>query len=432
MKLTYSVITAVLALIAGTAIAKNVFSPVISEEQLRNVVLELEQDEFNLGKREAKNLIDLNLHIADDFGIKKRDSKNVFNAQLIFDEGSLFKRDAKNIFDASLIIDDANLERRDAKNVFGLNLAIDEAGLEKRDGNAKNVVNVHLIIDDDSSLAKRGIENIIQISIAVPESSEEYFTSLTSPMSLGYLIGNGEYTAESVEHVNDHNIDIKLKSDSHGCHQRKKKLNLKSLTEVLDTFKIKMFDPTIEAKDKFVNPEGELDATVLEPVKGDIATALVQRTDLSVFAKYLRESPELYRKCETPSTLNNENNDDLSKRQVIIFAPSNDALVKLDRKPWEFPEDIELARSEDEQDTMIARNIANFVQAHFVETENFNISLNSKSVEFKNFNGDVIILENLGEKFRVKLKGTDTWSDVESTEVLRNGALLTIGDSIIH
>lgn len=429
MKLYKSVIAAVFAFMVGSTIAKNVVNPSFTDEQLQNVVLELEQNEFNLGKREAKNVIDLNLYIDDNLNVEKRDSKNVFDAQLIVDEDSLFKRDGKNVFDFNLVINDANLEKRDGKNVFGLNLVIDDSGLEKRD--PKNVVNVNMIIEDNSDLVKRGIENVVDLSIEVPEYSS-FIKTFEEPTSMGYIIGSDQFTVESFKHIDNHNVELKLKKDSHGCKNKKSKLYLDSLSEILETFKIKMFDPVIEAKDKFVLPEDDGDVlkdAVLEPIEGDIATALVQRSDLGVFAKYLRESPELYRKCETISASNNE--DILSKKQILIFAPNNEALMKLDRKPWEFPEDIENAKSEDEQDTMVARNIANFVESHFVETENFNISSNSKSVEFVTSNGNVVVFENSGDSFRIQLKDSNTWLDVTDMEILNNGAILTINAPLV-
>lgn len=426
MKLYKSVITSIIILMMGSAFAKNVVDLAFTDEELRNAVLELEQNEFILGKREAKNVVDLNLHIDDNFKLEKRDSKNVFNAQLTFNEDSVLKRDGKNVFDFNLVINDAGLEKRDGKNVFNLNLAVDQSGLEKRD--AKNVVNLHITIDDNSNLVKRGIENVVNLSILFPDFFD--YKNFQDPTSLGYIIGNDQYTVESFKHIDDHNVELKLKKDSHGCHNKKAKLHLESLSEVLDTYKIKMFDPVLEAKDKFVIPDDKdiVKDTVLEPVRGDIATALIQRPDLGVFAKYLREFPELYRKCETIATSDDKT---LPKKQILIFAPTNEALMKLDRKPWEFPEDIENAKSEDEQDTMVARNIASFVGSHFVETEKFNISSDSKSVEFLTANNNVVVLENSGKSFRVKLNGADTWVDIIDTEVLNNGAILTINTPLI-
>lgn len=414
---------------AGTALAKNIFNPQISEQDLENVVLELEQEEFKMGKREAKNIVDLNFELSDDsLEIQKRDSKNTFGAKLIVDDNHLFKREAKNTFDINLTIDDASIYKRDGKNVFNLDLIITDDNLNKREAEPKNVVNIDLIIDDSSELIKRHVENVVDITLSLP--SDHYLTkSLQDPVTLGFLVGSQEYTVEKVDKV-DHKISVNLKHDPKGCHGKKKKFDLQSLSEVLDTYKVKMFDPTIEAKDKFsIDNSPSFDDAILDPTKGDVATALVQREDLGLFSKYLRESPELFKKCETEFERSDLVSD--TKKQVIIFAPTNEALTQLEKKPWQFPEDIDNAKSEDEQDIIIQRNILNFVQSHFVETENFSTESDSNAVEFTSINGHKIILENSGSTFRLKLKDTDAWIDVIDTEVLINGAILTIGKVIV-
>lgn len=434
MKLQRAAIVSIFALLSGVVIAKNVFNPQFTDEQLQQAQLELEDKEFHLGKREAKNVIDLNAIVTKGQDFEKRESKNVFSASLIVDERSLFKRDAKNVFDFDLVINDANLGKRDGKNVFDINMVLDDdKPFEKRDAFAKNVVNVHLIIDDESSLVKRGIENVINIDLALPEYNE-YLKMLKDTANVGFIIGSDEYVSGKVEKV-DNTLNISLKHDPKGCHGKKKKLNLESLSEVIDTFKDKMFDPTLEAKDKFVIPKGmeddseNLRNTVLEPVGGDIATALVTKSELGLFAKYLRDSPSLYRKCETVTTEGEATPK--PNARVIIFAPSNDAITQLPKKPWQFPEDIANAKSEDEQDTMIERNIADFVESHFVETEDAMPSLDSKSAEFKTFNNKEIVLRNVDGDFKVKMKDSEIWVNVVDVEILSNGALLTIDHTLV-
>lgn len=420
-------LSAIVALSTGVAVSKNVFDPKFTDEQIHNVALELEQKEFQLGEREAKNIVDLNLVYDEDLALKKRDAKNVFDAQLVIDDVDLKKRDGKNVFDLNLVIDDAGLQRRDGKNIFNLDLVFDESQLQKRD--AKNVVTVNFVIDDDSDLVKRGVEDVVKVSLTLP-GNEPYLSSFEDPMSLGYIIGDSEYTAESFE-KSDENLDVRLKSDSEGCHSKKNILHFESLSEILTTFKKKMLDPTIGSKDKVPIAESLAGDDVtsvksfVEPI--DIASAISARSDLSLFAKYLRELPELYHKCEKIDTL-----EGASSKEVLIFAPTNDAMIQLAKKPWQFPEDVDAAKSEEEQDEAIKRNVYNFVESHVAEAEGVNFSRNSKAVKIKTFNGKTVILENNVEKFRIRSEESDEWSDITNIETFDNGAILTLVKPLIH
>ena len=428
MIFTKTVVLSIVALSAGLTMSKNVFNPKLTDEQIHNVGLELEQKEFQLGKREAKNVIDLNLAY-DNSLLKKRDAKNLFDAQLIIDEMGLTKREGKNVFDFNLVIDDAALTKRDGKNVFNLALVVDEANLKKRE--AKNVAKINFIIDDDSDLAKRGVEDVINLSLTLPER-EAYLSSFEDPMSLGYVIGDSEYVTTSFEKSKE-SLEIKLKEDSNGCHDKKNIFHLESLSEILNTFKEKMLYPVIGSKEKFpivesfenddgkiVSPEGSF----VEPI--DVASALAARADISLFARYLRDLPELYHKCETIEELGST-----SGKDILIFAPTNDALMSLKMKPWQFPEDIEAAKSEQEQDEIIKRNIYNFVGSHVAEAKGVNFSSDSKAVRIKTFNGKTVILENEVAKFRIKAADADEWSDITDIEVFENGAIVTLSKPLV-
>lgn len=439
MKLSKAILSAIVLLYSGTAIAKNVVDLKFTDDQIKEINLEMEQHEFQLGKREAKNVVDLNLIYDGD--LEKREGKNVFNAQLVIDENELSKRDGKNVVDLNLVIDEASLNKRDGKNVFNIHFIIDDNGELKKEGSsaklnkrdAKNVANINFIIDD-SDLFKRDIENTVNISISIPKD-ENYLSSLQDPMSLGYIIGDSEYIAEKNENTDDGNMNVTLKKDSHGCHMMKRKLNFgEGLSNVLNSFKEKISDPIIKAKDKFVVPEKflgqdvDMQSTLLDPSKGDIATALTQRKDLTLYAKYLRDSPELYRKCESIQNINSEG----TKNQILIFAPTDDAMKSLSEKPWQFPDDINSAKTEREEDEIIQRNIINFVESHAAETEHFTISENSHLVDFVTISGKKITLENSGDSFRVKTKDGEEWSTVTDIEILENGAILTIDKPLIH
>lgn len=439
MKLSRSVLSSVIVLLTGVAVAKNVVDVNFSPEQVKNAVLEIEQGDFNLGKREAKNVVNLNLFIDEnEYKLHKRDAKadakNVFVANLIIDDDELTKRDGKNVFNTNLIIDDASLEKRDGKNVFTLNMVVDEDELfQKREADAKNVVNINLIIDENSDLVKRDISNFFNISLSIAKESLNFKSILEDPLNLGYLIGDEEYTATSIDKVDDNNINVKLKENKEGCHRMKQKLDLKSVSPILNTFKEKSFDPVIEAKDKFVIPDSiesadsNVDASILYPNNGDIATALVQREDLVYFFKYLREFPDLYQKFTEVKA----ESEEASKKQLIIFAPNNEAIQSLNKKPWQFPEDIENARSEDEEDMLIQRNIFNFVESHIAETKSFDIDSSSHSIELTTFNGKSILLKNDDGIFWVKPKESDDWLEIMDTEVLENGAILTVSKPLV-
>lgn len=440
MKLSKSVLSSVLVLLAGVAVAKNVADVNFSPEQVKNAVLEMEQRDFILGKREAKNVVNLNLYVDEaEYKLRKRsadaNAKNVYAANLIVDEEDLSKRDGKNVYNMNLVIDDASLEKRDSKNVLNISMVLDEdAVLDKREADAKNIVNINLIIDDDSDLVKRNIENYFNISLSVNKEIEKFQNLIENPLNLGYLIGDEEYTADSIDKVDENNINIKLKENTEGCHGKKQKFDLKSLSTILNTFKEKSFDPTIEAKDKFVIPDEidsektNVDSSSLYPTHGDIATALVQREDLTLFAKYLREFPELYDRCSEITVKTKKPND----MQIIIFAPNNQAVQSLNKKPWQFPEDIENATSEDEEDLLIQRNIFNFVESHVAETESFNIDSANKFVEFNTFNGKSILMKNENGTFWAKLKESSEWLEIVDTEVLENGAILTVSKSLVN
>lgn len=435
MKLSKSVLSYVFVLLVTAAVAKNVFNPKFTENDVKNAVLEVEQKEFVLGKREAKNVIDLNLLYDNNLKLEKRNGKNIFATQLIIDDdkvniGNLVKRDGKNIFDFNLLIDDASLYKRDGKNVFNINMIVDDDRLHKRD--AKKVVNIHLIIDDDSLLVKRGIENIIDLSLSLPEE-ENFVTLIQDSKNMGFVIGKDEYTLDSYDRANE-DVILKLKHNPEGCHNKKRILNIGSLSEVLETFKEKMVYPIMDSKDNVPiidmseeTTNSDMHSTLWEPAKGDLASALAQRDDLALFAKYLRDFPHLYRKCETTQ---NENKTSSSNNQILIFAPTNQAITSLKYKPWQFPEDVASAESEDEEDKIILRNISNFVESHFVETENFNIASDSNTVEFETFNGNHIELANFNDNFRIRLKDSNQWLDVKSVEILENGAILSIDSTL--
>lgn len=427
---TKAAVLTIVALSTGLTMSKNVFNPKLTDDQIHNMGLEIEQKEFQLGKREAKNVVDLNFGY-DDPLLKKRDAKNVFDAQVIIDDMGLTKREGKNVFDFNLVIDDATLTKRDGKNVFDLDLVLDEAGLKKKE--AKNTARINFIIDDDLDLVKRGVEDVINLSLTFPER-EAYLSSFEDPMSLGYIIGDSEYIATYFEN-SEESLSIQLTEDSNGCHNKKNILHLESLSEILNTFKEKMLNPIIGSQDKFpivelsendkhgkiVSPEGSL----IEPI--DVASALAARADISLFAKYLRDLPELYHKCETIEEVGSK-----SEKDILIFAPTNDALMTLKLKPWQFPEDIEAAKNEQEQDEIIKRNIYNFVGSHVAEAKGIDFSNDSKAVKIKTFNGKTVILENEVTKFRIKAEDSDEWSDITDIEVFRNGAIVTLTKPLVR
>lgn len=428
MKLSTSVLYYIFALSIGAVVSKNVANINFNENTVKNALLELEQNEFNLGKREAKNVVNLNMFVdEDEYKLRKRDAKHVVDLNMFIDD-DLEKRDGKNVFNTKLILDDVEITKRDGKNVFGLKLVVDEDEdklYHKRE--SKNVVNINLKLDDEY-LVKR---DEINIGLVIPENNI-IVSKLKNPESVGFIVGNDQYVLKSLKKENNQ-YNIGLKKHRKGCHGKKSILNLESLSDILNAFKKKVADSVANTKDKFVIPS-EFNGKKIDTEKfqeeissknPDLITSISQRPDLSLFAKYLRDVPDAYLKCES---VDNQK----SEKQILILAPTNDAIMSIGKKPWEFPQEVESATSEEEEATIIKNNISNFVESHLVETDNFNFNAVTNTVEFTTFNGKKLSVKRLNGQLNFKLEDSSKWVSLVLGEIFDNGAILTIDESLIQ
>ncbi|CEP62315.1 uncharacterized protein LALA0_S05e02828g [Lachancea lanzarotensis] len=79
-------------------------------------------------------------------------------------------------------------------------------------------------------------------------------------------------------------------------------------------------------------------------------------SEISIFSRYLRDDVVLSSMISDPTTY------------IVVFAPSNDAIENLPKKPWQFPIDVETleAQTSDEEalEQAVRNNIRNYVEHH--------------------------------------------------------------------
>lgn len=89
-----------------------------------------------------------------------------------------------------------------------------------------------------------------------------------------------------------------------------------------------------------------------------LRTQLAVMPSVSIFASYVRDIPEFELALDDSSAF------------TIVLAPANEAFSRLGRKPWEFPEPVNAAKSEEEEDAIIRGNIRSFVMHHVFSSAN--------------------------------------------------------------
>lgn len=165
----------------------------------------------------------------------------------------------------------------------------------------------------------------------------------------------------------------------------------------------------------------------ITPVSLD--SKLTSMKETAVFFSYARDDLELSAK------LIDENED------LIIIAPSNDAIAKLSKKPWEFPADVESMEasgaSEREIDNVIRNNVLKFVRSHVVAYDENHSHCDQgagyitlKSVDFESSSshdtdGD-ILLKRQGDSFYVASISDKKFYQVQKVESAVNGVVLII------
>lgn len=364
-----------------TTSAKNlVHLPIIDEDKLAELSEPTIFDVSHLVKRSAKNIFDIDI-VLEDSALVKRDAKNVAGLKLIFDDATLTKRDGKNVVDVNLFYDD--LVKRDAKNIANIHLAIDEP-LTKRDG-----CNMRVNIKD----------------LELPDD----------PSEMEVTIGKETYSVSSISSdENDLNIVLKLSNPGKGF-----KLDLSSLTKTLENLQYEL--------QTFLSGDKEVDFESFTPVmqsEADLASALTIREDVSLFASYLRDT-SLYAKCAT----SDDEMNSASKDQLLVFAPSNNAIYALSKKPWETPIDVSSIEDSLEIDAAVQSNIKNFVESHIVQAKEVEGVIGKKEAVLKTVNGNSLIFKSSGSSWLVN--GNGKWITVEKVEILSNGALLTLDEALI-
>lgn len=169
----------------------------------------------------------------------------------------------------------------------------------------------------------------------------------------------------------------------------------------------------------------------MRPVSLD--SKLTSLKETLIFFGYARNDIELAAK------LSDETQD------IIIIAPTNDAISALPMKPWEYPQDIENLESSGatamEIDNAIQHNILKFVRSHVVAYDD-NTSYREfksgyttlRSVDFENSrrqdaDGD-ILLKKEGDTFYVASNRDKKFHEVEKIETASNGVVLVVGSCL--
>lgn len=160
-------------------------------------------------------------------------------------------------------------------------------------------------------------------------------------------------------------------------------------------------------------------------------TALKEAT---VFFSYARDDVEL------SGRLGDENQD------LIVIAPTNEAISRLSKKPWEFPRNIETLESagagEVEIDQAIRQNVLKFVRSHVVAyDENHSHGdcgsgyITLKSVDYESSasrgSGGDILLRRDGDSFYVASVRDKKFHKVEKVETAVNGVVLVIDSCLV-
>ncbi|ODV87759.1 hypothetical protein CANARDRAFT_25976 [[Candida] arabinofermentans NRRL YB-2248] len=368
-------------------------------------------DELELQKRDGKRIANIDLK-AESYGVfDKRDAKNVVLLNLVVDDDFSLekrsKRDAKNIFNLQLNIDESELEKRDAKKVASLNLKIDDNfGLYKRDASAKNVQTINLKIDESEMSgwkAKRDNENVHTFHFVIPDTS--LFEIEKNHESILFNIELDQDQLLVPEDSNEQYIFL-TRVDPHAPHKVK----------VQDHASSKQ-----QAEGQEIHDDSASLNMMPDTMHGSLATALTQFEEISIFASYIRDMVDLYKKCETHEFSTESEDGPL----LFIFAPSNEAIVTLNQKPWEFPTKVK--EKLNQNDEITTANIKTFIESHVVEGQGI---FGESPLKLKTLNGNIIYLKNDDGQFMLKLEDIDEWLPIETIKILNNGALLIIDKTL--
>ncbi|CDK27307.1 unnamed protein product [Kuraishia capsulata CBS 1993] len=197
-----------------------------------------------------------------------------------------------------------------------------------------------------------------------------------------------------------------------------------SKRNVVDLPKLKKRGEQILKMEQLVVPNNEEEFTILPEQDLALSTALSQIPGISIFAQYIRDSVDLYKKCDMATTEDSE-----KAGQLIIFAPSDIAIEALDSKPWSWPQKV--TEYNNKKDEITNANIQHFVESHVVLTESMSSFENGAAgVVFSSLNGNKIQLALDSEGFKVSLPSIDEWTPVKRIELVKNGALIIIDKTL--
>ncbi|QPG76340.1 hypothetical protein FOA43_003726 [Brettanomyces nanus] len=353
---------------------------------------------------DAKNVVDISISDEAIAELSKRSPKNTFDAfHLIVDDAALgtdsnhVKRSPKNIAHLNLVVDESKLlgetgklQRRSSKNVAHLDLVIDEdellSRLIKRD--SKNLADLDFVIDEKdlvvTKIKKDNDEEFTQLAFKLTDGDSSYSFIADLPQKVVAKLSNGY-----------HQLKLKFSNDSH------------AIPEVGDIY----------------DAAKKLKYTLMPSVKsGSLATALNEHPDISIFASYVRDLNDLYNMCDSTDDFNiNAAASSKAENMLLLFSPTNEAILSLQMKPWQFPKSAHASDSDD----VAQENIRHFVESHIakVSSKSFNAD---RVVTLSSLNGNTIFLKNTDTGFMYKLSETDQWLTIKRIEVLDNGALLSI------
>ncbi|SCU80869.1 LAMI_0B03994g1_1 [Lachancea mirantina] len=203
----------------------------------------------------------------------------------------------------------------------------------------------------------------------------------------------------------------------------------------------KLFETGQEKRDMYQAPFAEVSSAVPEEELSKVSTAetlcldsrIATINEIGIFSSYIRGDAELTRKLEDP------------QESLIIFAPSNAALEKLSKKPWEFPTDIEALESSGADqltvDRAISDNIMSFIKAHIVLGSDFeaasqrhckgsSVVLKSMAYNGEDEAGDIKLKRKQG-KFYVLSANQKAKQEVLDVTQAQNGAILLIDSALV-
>lgn len=146
-----------------------------------------------------------------------------------------------------------------------------------------------------------------------------------------------------------------------------------------------------------------------------LTTGLVQDTQISIFAGYLRDDTELIKRL----------ND--GDAYTVVLAPSNAAVASLSLKPWQFPNAI-TGKSEKDQDAIADENISSFVANHVVVDSQL-VSAFGQVKRAKTLSG--LELEISSENNKIVVKSKDSTSTVSKIIQTNNGAIWIVDEPLV-